>query len=126
VQDGVELHLSKSVLEVKTDCSGVSQIVELLLLAILALSLFRTKRWQKLWIAITAVVIGFLANSARIAALAVFADTGRMDRFRAWHEGTVSPLWTVGATAIALCLWLPVLMARPTTSWRGCRPNCGE
>ncbi len=109
VRAGVELHLPRSTLLVAEGCSGLSQILALLLMALFAVSLFPTGRVQKLWIFGSAACIGFVCNTVRIAALTLLADRGEMGLFAAWHTGALSPLCTVAAVAVALAVWFPLL-----------------
>lgn len=110
---GIELRLPGSTLLVFQGCSGLTQIFALLFLAIFAISLFPTTRREKIFLFATAVLVGFVSNAVRIAALAMMADQGQMRRFAEWHEGTLSPLCTVAAAGVALALWLPLLL-RPS------------
>lgn len=106
---GIELRLPSSTMLVFQGCSGLDQIVALLFVALFAIFLFDTGRAAKVWLLASAALVGFACNAVRIAALAVLADRGQMQRFAAWHDGALSPLCTVGAVALALAIWLPLL-----------------
>ncbi len=110
--DGVDLHLTRSILEVQQGCDGVVQIMELLLLAGLALALCRTTRAEKIWVVASAIVLGFVGNAARIATLAQLADRGDMRSFEAWHIGPAAALWSLLPTAAAIALWWRLLRRR--------------
>ncbi len=113
VRDGTRLLLPASELIVLPGCSGLSQILALLALALLALALFPTSRLQKAWVLGSAVLVGFASNAARIAALSVLADQGQIDRFQQLHEGSTGQLCTVASAALALALWWPLLLKAP-------------
>ena len=114
---GIELRLQSSSVLVFQGCSGLSQVSALLFMALFAIFLFDTGRAAKVWLLASAALVGFACNAVRIAALAVLADRGQMQRFAAWHDGALSPLCTLGAVALALAIWLPLLRRQaPATS----------
>jgi exosortase/archaeosortase family protein len=110
---GALLHLSHADLLVGSICAGENHIAAMLVLLALATMLFSLTLPQKLWFAGSAIVVGFSCNAVRIAALAVFADRGQMERFTSWHDGQLSPLCMGIAALLTLGLWWPVLRRAP-------------
>jgi exosortase/archaeosortase family protein len=95
----------------------------LCVLAALLIALFPTSTRQKVAIVACALGVGFIANAARIAILAVAVMQGQEARFGFWHVGLGTTLFSVASTAAAgLAWWLLLRQRRPalgTTSSAG-------
>jgi len=71
---------------VNEGCSGIEAMNYLLGLSIVCLLLFPTKQNKALVIGV-AVACGFIINAFRVAGMALFVASYRLDLFKYWHEG---------------------------------------
>ena len=86
-KDGTEILMSQSSIEVVYDCSGIDQINYLLGLSVLCLVMFPLRGLAKqFFVTIIGVILGFIANVARVAMMAVFANFNQ-EAFKFWHTG---------------------------------------
>lgn len=107
-------------LRVYEACSGKGLMAQLLVLAVLVLCLFETTWGQRLFLAASALAIGFLVNAARVATLGVLA-TRDLDQFAYWDDYLRGALvFPVIGAALALLLWWAVLRRRPEVGGTGC------
>lgn len=87
VGEGTLVQLPTGSIRVVYDCSGIDQMNYLLGLAILCLVMFPLKGWfRNLMVPLVAITLGFLANSVRVALMAIFAASNRA-AFDLWHTG---------------------------------------
>ena len=85
-RQGVYVILPTGSVEVNPGCSGYGSMVQLLGLATLFLLMFPTNRFQKLWIPIVSVLLGFAINGIRVAIMAVLATSQDQAAFAYWHN----------------------------------------
>jgi cyanoexosortase A len=108
-REGNVLHTAAGSLDVLVGCSGLLSISRLVVLVILLIVLFPTTGWQRVALAVSAILIGFVGNAARIAVLAFDVVIGQDAKFDYWHEGPGATIFTLASTAIAGVAWWLVL-----------------
>jgi cyanoexosortase A len=106
-RSGVEITLPTGIIRVYDGCSGISQIFDLLVLALLFMLMFPQKWQQKIIIPIIAVIIGFTVNGMRVALMALLVRKDNLEHFEYWHTGTGSLIFSlVAALLFGCCCWL--------------------
>jgi cyanoexosortase A len=105
---GVNLILPTGAVEVTPGCSGFENMIWLLRLAALFLILFPSTLWKKILVPITAIALGFLVNSARVALMAFLVAYSNQEAFKYWHEGDGAQVFSLISAFIfgALCYFL--------------------
>jgi cyanoexosortase A len=87
--NGVYIHLPTGSVKVIPSCSGVDTINYLLGISIIALIMFPIAKHKRFFVAIFAMLLGFVLNAIRIAILAVMVGTNEA-AFHSWHGGNAS------------------------------------
>lgn len=107
-RQGAGLSLPTGSIEVSPGCASVIQIFYLMRLLILFCFLFPTRFWQKIGIFSTAVGIGIVLNTIRIALLVMVSGDDVLFNF--WHGGDGSSLFSLGAAGILVmgCYFLAI------------------
>lgn len=95
LQQGVNIILPTGAVEVYEGCSGTELIFQLLTLAFLFLVLFPTNLIQKLIAPVSAIVIGFVINSIRVAIMAALFAASNRSAFDYWHIGAGSQVFSL-------------------------------
>lgn len=90
---------NKSV-EVGTGCSGLSVIMQMVMLAILFLFMFPTNWKQKILVPVVGVLVGFAVNVVRVALMAYLIAYSTEKAFEYWHFGQGSIIFSMIAAAI--------------------------
>jgi cyanoexosortase A len=94
-------------------CSGIESVTYLLGVSIICLVMFPIAGHRRFLIPIVAMLIAYLTNAIRVAALALLISSQNLSAFDYWHEGEGSLL--VGAIAIVLfCLFYRFLVQQET------------
>ncbi len=99
-----------SSVEVYSGCSGIEAMCYLLGLSSIFLVMFPTTRFQKFFVPIAGLVIGFFVNAIRVAIMATLAGTNA-EAFDYWHVGDGSKFFALLSVAVfgAFCyglVWL--------------------
>jgi cyanoexosortase A len=89
VLDGIYIYLPTGSVKVVPSCSGVDTINYLLGISVVALIMFPIAKYKRLFVAIFAMIVGFVVNGIRIAMLAIFEGTNKA-AFDSWHGGQAS------------------------------------
>jgi cyanoexosortase A len=97
---GVKITLPTGSVRVNEGCSGISQILNLLTLAIL-FNLIYPRNWQqKTLISTVAIILGFIVNGFRVALLAILSAKNDVAAFNYWHTGGGSKIFFFAAALI--------------------------
>lgn len=99
---GVNLILPTGSVEVNPGCSGYSNILQLLGLSAVFLTMFPTKKIQKIILPVVALSLGFVVNGFRVALMAVLASSNE-EAFTYWHTGDGSLIFS--AISVLLFGW---------------------
>ncbi|MBW4645687.1 MAG: cyanoexosortase A [Goleter apudmare HA4340-LM2] len=102
-RSGVEITLPTGVIKVYEGCSGIAQIFDLLVLALLFMLMFPRKWQQKILVPIVAVIIGFIVNAVRVSLMALLVRQDNLDTFEYWHSGNGSLIFSLVAALIFGC-----------------------
>ncbi|TVQ56008.1 MAG: cyanoexosortase A [Spirulina sp. DLM2.Bin59] len=100
LDNGVYMHLSRSIVRVHEGCSGAGIIDFLLRLSFLFLIIFTTTRLGKYLAPVIAILLGFLVNSFRVAVMAYLINDFNTETFDYWHVGSGSQIF--GAIGVIL------------------------
>lgn len=100
---GVEISLPTGIINVYDGCSGISQIFDLLALALIFMLMFPRNWLQKIVISIVAITIGFVVNGLRVALMALLVRKDNLEIFEYWHTGTGSLIFSLIASLIFGC-----------------------
>jgi len=123
---GISVYLSGNVIDlghfqmqVVEACDGLRYLFPLMTLGFIVAYFFRAPLWQRLLVFLSSVPITIFMNSARIAMIGVFADSGNT----ALAEGLLHELqgWVIFMASGALLLaetWLLVKSFAKSKSWR--------
>lgn len=103
VWQGVFIYLPTGGVEVYEGCAGLATIFQLVQLAVVFLLLIPTSRWQKVWVILLAVLVGFVVNGSRVALMAILASSETQDAFQYWHTGTGSLIFSTIAVLLFGC-----------------------
>ena len=87
--NGVNIYLPPGSVKVIPSCSGVDTINYLLGISVIALIMFPIAKNKRFFVAIFAMLVGFVLNGIRIAILAVMVGTNEA-AFHSWHGGNAS------------------------------------
>lgn len=119
-RQGVHLIVANSSLEVASGCTGVGAILQLLGLGILVLLMFPTNLPQKIFVLLSAIVVGFVVNGARVALMTYLLAFYGQKAFEYWHYGDGSLIFSMIAVGIfgSFC-WFMVLRDEPKNSPSG-------
>ena len=93
-RQGVWIIMPTGSVEVYNGCSGVRTILQLLGLSWILLSLIPTNSWQKIWLLIASILLGFTINGMRIALMAVLVAMSNAEGFTYWHTGNGSLIFS--------------------------------
>ncbi|MBW4496394.1 MAG: cyanoexosortase A [Oscillatoria princeps RMCB-10] len=99
-RQGVYLSVANKSVEVGTGCSGLSVIMQMVMLAILFLFMFPTNWKQKILVPGVAVLVGFAVNVVRVALMAYLIAYSTEGAFEYWHFGQGSIIFSMIAAAI--------------------------
>ena len=99
-RQGAFLSLANKSVEVGTGCSGLSVIMQMVMLAILFLFMFPTNRKQKILVPVVGVLVGFAVNVVRVALMAYLVAYSTEGAFEYWHFGQGSIIFSMIAAAI--------------------------
>ncbi len=99
-RQGTYLSVANKSVEVGTGCSGLSVIVQMVMLAILFLFMFPTNRKQKILVPVVGVLVGFAVNVVRVALMAYLVAHSTEKAFEYWHFGQGSIIFSMIAAAI--------------------------
>nr|WP_017655599.1 cyanoexosortase A [Fortiea contorta] len=111
---GVEIHLPTGSVRVYEGCSGMSQIINLLALAILFNLIFPRNKQQKILISVVAVVLGFVVNSFRVVLLTILSAKNDLSAFDYWHIGGGSKVFFLIAALLFGCFFWFILRISET------------
>jgi cyanoexosortase A len=100
VREGVYIYLPTGAVEVNKGCSGLEAMNYLLGISVIMLIMFPLKQIYNVIVPIVAISLGFIVNGFRVALLALFVASNKMEAFKYWHEGEGSLM--VGMVAIGL------------------------
>lgn len=89
VLNGIYIYLPTGSVKVVPSCSGVDTINYLLGISVIALIMFPIAKFKRFFVAIFAMLVGFVLNAFRIAMLAIFVGTNQA-AFDSWHGGQAS------------------------------------
>jgi len=119
-RQGVHLIVANSSLEVASGCTGVGAILQLLGLGILVLLMFPTNLRQKILVLLSATVVAFVVNGARVALMTYLLAFYGQKAFEYWHYGDGSLIFSMIAVGIfGLFCWFTVLRDEPKNSPSG-------
>ncbi len=106
-REGVYLILPTGKVEVGTGCSGLTIIMQLVMLSIVFLFMFNTNWKQKIIVPIVAITVAFLVNVVRVSLLAYLVSYSTKESFDYWHFGEGSFIFSmIGAVIFGLfCQW---------------------
>lgn len=93
-RQGVWIIMPTGSVEVYNGCSGVRTILQLLGLSWILLSLIPTNSWQKIWLPIASILLGFTINGMRIALMTVLVAMSNAEGFTYWHTGNGSLIFS--------------------------------
>lgn len=96
--EGINLIMPNTTVLVAKGCSGIESINYLLGISVLYLIMFPLTRKYILIVPIVGVVIAFVVNLFRVAAMSILINYGRVEAFKYWHEGEGSLV--VGVVAV--------------------------
>ncbi|MBW4442699.1 MAG: cyanoexosortase A [Plectolyngbya sp. WJT66-NPBG17] len=99
-QVGVMLHMPTGSVEVYPGCSGIVLIWQHLSLGILFVLLFPIGRLRSLIVPIAGMLIAFVANSIRVALMAILVARNNREAFDYWHLGTGSLIFSMISVSI--------------------------
>lgn len=100
--------------EVGTGCSGLTIIMQLLMLSIVFLFMFNTNWKQKIIVPIVAITVAFLVNVVRVSLLAYLVSYGTKESFDYWHFGEGSLIFSmIGAFIFGSFCQLAILRETP-------------
>lgn len=105
-RQGVWVMLPTGSIEVYNGCSGVRMILQLLGLSWIILAIAPTSWKQKIWLPITAILVGFTVNGVRVALMAVLVALSNSEGFTYWHVGNGSLIFSAISVLIfgAICM----------------------
>jgi cyanoexosortase A len=99
-RQGAYLSVANKSVEVGTGCSGLSVIMQMVMLAILFLFMFPTNWKQKILVPVVGVLVGFAVNVVRVALMAYLIAYSTEKAFEYWHFGQGSIIFSMIAAAI--------------------------
>lgn len=99
-RQGVYLVLPNGTVEVGSGCSGLSVIMQMLMLAVVFLFMFPTNLKQKILVPVVAVLVGFVVNVFRVALMAFLVAYSQQNSFEYWHFGEGSVIFSMISAAI--------------------------
>ncbi len=108
-QKGIYLQLPGGSVQVYSGCSGVLAMTQLLGMSVLFLMLLPLPwRWyQKLILPVTAIAIGFIVNSLRVALMAILVSQQQIAAFEYWHTGSGSLVFSAISTVLLVSIvWI--------------------
>lgn len=107
-RNGIFVYLPNGGIEVYAACSGIDTIFQLLQLAIMIVLMFSATWPQKVLLLLLAILVGFVANSIRVALLAILSTSTTEAVFDYWHTGNGSLIFSVAAVLMfgLSCLFL--------------------
>jgi exosortase/archaeosortase family protein len=115
---GNVLHVPGAIIAVDSSCSGMRLMSQLLLLAVLAVSIVPTTIGHSVVLMATVPLLAFGVNVGRIVFLAVFAG-GSEARWHFWHDaGLGRHAFPLMAAAVAILLWRSILRQRSRRTLR--------
>ncbi|BAY09121.1 cyanoexosortase A [Calothrix sp. NIES-2098] len=86
---GVNIYLPTGSIKVVHNCSGIDTINYILGISVIALVMFPIAKSKRFFVAIFAILLGFVINGGRIAMLAIMEGTNKA-AFDSWHGGQAS------------------------------------
>ncbi|GAB1543907.1 hypothetical protein NUACC21_65830 [Scytonema sp. NUACC21] len=99
-RSGNIIYLPTGSVEVFSGCSGVEQVFQMLGLSVLFLLMFPQKNHQKIIVPITAISLGFIVNTLRVALMAILVAKQQQEAFKYWHEGDGSLVFSMIAVLL--------------------------
>ena len=100
LQKEIYINLGTQTVKVAAGCSGVGIISYLLGVAMIALLMFPIEEKKRIIVPIIAILLGFVANSIRVAILVIIVLNKQA--FDYWHEGEGSRLFGMFARILGL------------------------
>ena len=103
---GIWLILPTGSVEVYSGCSGVQMMLQLLGLSWIICAIAKTNWQEKIWLPITAILIGFIINGIRVTLMAVLVALSDLEGFTYWHVGNGSLIFSAISVLIfgAICM----------------------
>ncbi|PSB03511.1 cyanoexosortase A [Merismopedia glauca] len=102
---GVNIILPTGSVEVNSGCSGYTIILQLLGLSVVFLSMFPNPPIQKIILPLSAMIIGFLVNIARVALMTILVAANQKEAFLYWHQADGSLIFSGIGVAIFASLY---------------------
>lgn len=106
------IHLPTGTVEVYAGCSGLQTMLYMLSLALLTITIFPAKRYQKFLVLPLAVLLGFLVNSGRVSLMAILVASGNSKAFEYWHGGEGSFVFSAIGSFLFGMFWVFLINER--------------
>lgn len=106
--EGTNIVTNAGIVEVLIACSGLSNMLLLLQLAILFIVTFPTSLAKKIYLPLVGVSVGFTVNAVRIAILTALITNSQQKAFHYWHDGDGSTIFVIISVVVfgAFCYFL--------------------
>ena len=111
MRQGVWIIMPQGSVEVYSGCSGVKAILQLVGLCWILLTLIPTNWHQKIWLFLSAILLGFTINGIRVALMTILVALSNTAGFEYWHTGTGSLIFS--AISVALLIIIVWLILQP-------------
>lgn len=107
-REGVNITLKTGAVEVNQGCSGLENILQLWVLAVLFLVMFPPTGRKKILVPVVASLVGFVVNGMRVALMAILVASSNQKAFVYWHVGEGSLIFSMISVLIfgLFCLLL--------------------